>query len=358
MAMGVTKNAQGSGIEQQRLRLPDGQPNPAGSKDAAKMAMGEERDVTVECAQAEDKSIGTGADLVGCFSIRRTVPEEAPTRSRGENLRSGAALVIPIVPLRKIGLDFGCPVQCCQSTGLLRPLQRTGQYMGKRDPAKAPADVTGFILTPRGQSDVRAAGVSAGERPLGFTVPDEIEAQRFNPARVPFSLRLGVIELPAGLSVFELRHFRQTAPMALGTAETGEEKCFNQLPGKSMPNDKTTEADQIDVIVLDSLVGRKRVMNQTGSDARHLVGNNRSTDSAAADGNTSLHISSGDCSGQRHDKIRIIVIGHRLPVTEINDFRTGLTQHADQVFFELITAVIGSYADTFRLPGRVQKVLR
>jgi len=141
--------------------------------------MGEERDVAIECAEAGDEAIRTGTGLIGCFPIRKSVPEEIPIRSRGKNIRKGTALVITIVPLSQVRLYLGRPCERCQRTGLLRPLQRAGQYMGERNAAEALPHATRFILALRSQCDVQLAGVLAGERPLGCTVPDEIKAQRF-----------------------------------------------------------------------------------------------------------------------------------------------------------------------------------
>jgi hypothetical protein len=52
--------------------------------------------------------------------------------------------------------------------------------MGEWDAAEALSHVTRFLFALRGQGDVRAAGVLAGARPLGFTVPDEKKTQRLD----------------------------------------------------------------------------------------------------------------------------------------------------------------------------------
>jgi hypothetical protein len=60
------------------------------------------------------------------------------------------------------------------------------------------------------------------------------------------------------------------------------------------------------------------------------------------------NLSACNSAGQWHDKIRIIIIRFRTAVTEVNHFMTGFAQFPGQIFFQLVTAVIGSDADSFR----------
>jgi hypothetical protein len=48
--------------------------------------------------------------------------------------------------------------------------------------------------------------------------------------------------------------------MAVFAGEARCQKSLNQLPRERVSNDQPTEADHVEVIVLDTLVCRKRVM--------------------------------------------------------------------------------------------------
>jgi hypothetical protein len=52
------------------LRLLDGQPNPPGGEHAAKVAMGEKRNISIERVEMSDEAICAGGNLSGCFPSR------------------------------------------------------------------------------------------------------------------------------------------------------------------------------------------------------------------------------------------------------------------------------------------------
>jgi len=64
-------------------------------------------------------------------------------------------------------------------------------------------------------------------------------------------------DLPAGLRCFKFRNFRQSASMALRTAELGDEKYLHQFPRKTKTDDEATEADEVEVVILYPLMCRK-----------------------------------------------------------------------------------------------------
>ena len=72
-------------------------------------------------------------------------------------------------------------------------------------------------------------------------------------------------------------------------------------------------------------------MNQAGPNTRHFVRDDRRPHTTATDGHAALHLSAGNCAGQRHDIIRIIIVHLRLSVAEIDHFMTGVAQHPDQI---------------------------
>jgi len=120
--------------------------------------------------------------------------------------------------------------------------------------------------------------------------------------------------------------------MTPGVAESRGEKCLNQFPGERMANYEAAETNHVHVVVLNALVRGKRFMDQTRPHTRHLVGGDRCPNTAPTDGHAARYLSAGDGAGQRHDKVRIIIVQLWLSVSKIDHFITGSAQHPDQIF--------------------------
>ena len=114
--------------------------------------------------------------------------------------------------------------------------------------------------------------------------------------------------------------------MALCTAAFGGEKGLHQLPGKGMSHDEATKAHHVQIVVLDALMRRKGLMDQTGANSHDFVCRDRRPNTTSTDAYPSIHVSRGNGAGERHNEIRIIVVDFGLPVAEIDYFVTGLTQ--------------------------------
>ena len=82
-------------------------------------------------------------------------------------------------------------------------------------------------------------------------------------------------------------------------------------------------------------------MNQAGPNPRHLVRNDRCPNPASTDGHAALHTSAGHCAGQRHNKIRIIVIRVQSAVAEFDYLMAGRAQLSDELFLQFKSAVVG-----------------
>src|SRR6267142_3137896 len=82
---------------------------------------------------------------------------------------------------------------------------------------------------------------------------------------------------------FERRHLRQPPQMSLGLAEFGREKRLDEVPSNRRSHRPAAHAEDIQVIVFDSLAGREVIVNERGANARHLVGTDGRADAAATD---------------------------------------------------------------------------
>ena len=76
--------------------------------------------------------------------------------------------------------------------------------------------------------------------------------------------------------------------MPLGLTELGGQERLHEIPGHRRSNGSSTHTKNVHVIVLDALLGREMVVDQTGADTLDLVGAHRRPDAAAADREASI----------------------------------------------------------------------
>src|SRR6516162_900131 len=90
------------------------------------------------------------------------------------------------------------------------------------------------------------------------------------------------ISLPVQVK-FQRGYLAQTAEVALCPTELTDEKRLNKIPGHGGPNGPAAHTNDIHVIILNPLLSREMIMNESGAYAGDLVGAYRSADAAAAD---------------------------------------------------------------------------
>ena len=86
--------------------------------------------------------------------------------------------------------------------------------------------------------------------------------------------------------------------MTLGTAESCLEKYFDQLPSDRIRDHSAAQADHIHVVVFDSLLRRKTLMDQARPYARYLIGGNARTHATTADGHAAIHFAASNCQAR------------------------------------------------------------
>ena len=132
--------------------------------------------------------------------------------------------------------------------------------------------------------------------------------------------------------------------MAFLTGEARDEEGPHEFPCERMTDHETAEADQIEIIIFDSLMRGEGIVDEAGADAGHFVGDDACADATAADRHSTLHFSGGNGTRQRHDEIRVVIRWRELEIAIINDLRTGLTQHHSKILLQLMATMIGSDA--------------
>src|SRR4029077_9948466 len=134
--------------------------------------------------------------------------------------------------------------------------------------------------------------------------------------------------------------------MSIGVGEFGGEKRLDQIPRQFRAFDASAQTDDVEVVVLNALLRRKMILNQTSADAFNFVRTNRCADTAAANRHTTIHRFSGHCLAKWNDEVGIIIIGRQLVSTEVHDLVAGGFQSDDQLLFQGKAAVVcgDSYA--------------
>src|SRR5512147_1578851 len=82
---------------------------------------------------------------------------------------------------------------------------------------------------------------------------------------------------------FERGHLAQATKVTRGGAVFRGEECLHEVPGHFRTDRAAAHAQDVHVIVLNALLRREMIVNQTGANAFHLVGANGGADAAAAD---------------------------------------------------------------------------
>ncbi len=151
------------------------QSDPSRGQDAPELAVREKRDVSVQCVKMCDEPISTIGNLCGHFTARTSVPKHIPVRSHFANVHGALSFVIAVVPFRQVRFNLGRRPQPGELTRSSRALPRAGQHTSKLDPPEAWSKFACLVFAMRSQWNVRATGVLAGERPLGFAVSNEVK---------------------------------------------------------------------------------------------------------------------------------------------------------------------------------------
>src|SRR4030095_10877557 len=100
------------------------------------------------------------------------------------------------------------------------------------------------------------------------------------------------------------------------------------------------------MVILDTLLCRKVVVNQRSSNALNLVCAYRGTDTAAADRHSTLDFLSGYRSGQHRYIVRIVITFVQLMSTEIDNLMSCGAELWHQLFLQAKSAVINGNPHT------------
>jgi hypothetical protein len=134
--------------------------------------------------------------------------------------------------------------------------------------------------------------------------------------------------------------------VAFGRTELACEKGLNQIPGHGWAHGPTAHTDDIHVVILNTLLGRKVIMNEPGADAPDLIGTHGSADTAPADCDAAKYFTGSYGPREWNDYVGIIVGRVRFMSTKIDYVMTRRSKLGDELFFQNESAVIGGYSDS------------
>jgi hypothetical protein len=135
-------------------------------------------------------------------------------------------------------------------------------------------------------------------------------------------------------------HLSQSAQMPLGLAELGCEKCIDQVLGHSGSYGPSAHADDVHVVVLNSLLGGEVIVNQPGADPGNLVRADRGTDPAPADREAALYLSGSDRAGERYNEVRIIITRIHFVRSKVDHVVPRLAKMSNQFLLQTKSTVI------------------
>src|SRR5271154_1345391 len=139
--------------------------------------------------------------------------------------------------------------------------------------------------------------------------------------------------MPFGLflSCFQGRYFSETPQMPRSLAKFGGQKCLNQIPRQFRTFDASAQTNDIEIVVLNALLRRKMVLNQTCADSFDFVRANRSTDATAANRDATIHFACRHRPRQWNNEIRIVIVENQLVCAEIINFVTRVAKSGGQI---------------------------
>jgi len=108
--------------------------------------------------------------------------------------------------------------------------------------------------------------------------------------------------------MFQQSDFFQPPQVPCCLAELGRQERPDQVPGDGRTHRSATHANDVEVIIFNSLPGGESVVDQSSSNSRNLVGANRHADATAANRDAAIYLPVGNSLSQRDHKLQIVVV--------------------------------------------------
>ena len=119
---------------------------------------------------------------------------------------------------------------------------------------------------------------------------------------------------------------------------------LGQIPSHFRSHSSSDHAQNVHMVVLDTLPGREMVVDERSPDTFHLIGANGCTHPAAADRNATIHFTGSHCVRQRDNEVRIVVAWIEAVCAKVSDHMASGSQFRNQLFLESESSVIAGNA--------------
>jgi hypothetical protein len=144
-------------------------------------------------------------------------------------------------------------------------------------------------------------------------------------------------------AAFELSDLRQPAAMPVCTAEPGAQEAPGVVPCNPDTRGPASEAENIHVIILHPLPGRKVIVTERCAHAGNFVGSHGGAYPATAQQNASFHISTCNGTSEGNRKIRVVIVSVIDAVPKIDDLMALCRQQMGELFLHFEATVIRAY---------------
>ena len=125
-------------------------------------------------------------------------------------------------------------------------------------------------------------------------------------------------------------------------SEVGAQECVDTFAGGFGADDAGAQNEHVHVVVLDTLVGRVRVVTESGTNPTKLVGCNASPDAAATDQYAAFGLAVEDGAADLFGEVGI-VDGGRGVGTDIENLVALLLETLDDELFQIEPCVVTTY---------------
>lgn len=144
---------------------------------------------------------------------------------------------------------------------------------------------------------------------------------------------------------FDLQDFVQSSQMSLFTRELGVDEGSHEFYRDFFTNNACSQAQDVHVVVLDTLMGRINVVTDSGANSGNLVGSDTDSDTAAAQQNAAIRLTRHDYLTDSQCVVGIVDRAIRI-CTAIDDRMARRLNDRHDPLLQRETAVITPQSDT------------
>ena len=149
---------------------------------------------------------------------------------------------------------------------------------------------------------------------------------------------------------FRLENLAQAPGEALLVAVAGVQKGCHEFRSQRQADNPPSQAQDVEIVVLDSLAGGIRVMTNARPHALELVRGNSGSDAAAANDDAALSFAVANGLGNRYGEVGVVVGWIVLVSTDVYRFVTRFRHLLDDRHLEVKAGVVSPDRNAHQAP--------